>query len=174
MFSRILNNAKLLIITLSALIVVMIVVVVLGSSTKITQPIQYNHKIHIEEVGLTCVDCHIEVEKMPTATIPNVDLCQECHSDEPVSDSPEEIKLLKYISEGKRIPWIQIYKVPDHVYFSHRRHVTIGELQCSLCHGDVENMTEPIPRPVWNPTMNNCINCHKQDKISYDCLACHI
>ncbi len=173
MLKLVLQNSKLIISVFTAILVIIILWAVFGSQSNITQPIEYNHKIHIEVAELSCTDCHINVENMPRATIPNIEICQACHSEEPISESPEEVKLLKYISEGNLIPWQQIYKVPDHVYFSHQRHVTIGELGCSLCHGNVEDMTEPASYPVWTPTMDNCIDCHKQNKVTYDCLACH-
>ena len=173
MLKFITQNTKLAFGGFAALIVIVVVLVAFGTGNKIVQPIQYNHQVHIETVELTCIDCHVNVEKMQKATIPNIEVCQDCHSDEPVSESPEEKKLLQYISEDNQIPWKQIYSVPDHVYFSHQRHVTIGELECSLCHGDVENMTKPASYPVWIPTMDNCIDCHKEHKVNYDCLACH-
>ena len=173
MWKMVKQNSRLFIVASTAIVLIMIVLIVLGAHRTITQPISYSHKIHIEEADLTCVDCHLYVETMPSATIPNIEICQDCHSDEPMGDSPEEVKLLKYIEEGKRIPWQKIYSVPDHVYFSHRRHVTIGEIACSNCHGNVEELTEPPSYPLWLPTMNNCISCHKEHKVTYDCLACH-
>lgn len=173
MLKFITQNPKFVIGVFTSVIALVIVLVAFGSSNKIIQPIQYNHNVHIEVVGLTCVDCHINVESMPKATIPNIEICEDCHSNEPLSDSPEEKKLIQYISEGKHVPWKQIYTVPDYVYFSHQRHVTIGDLECSNCHGNVESMTKPAPAPVWKPTMDNCISCHKQRKVTYDCLACH-
>ena len=167
------QNSNLLVVALLIIIVIIFIWVTLSARPKIIQPIVYNHKLHIEEVELTCIDCHIYVESLPSATIPNISICGECHSDEPMTDSPEEAKLIKYIEEGKQIPWQRIYYVPDHVYFSHRRHVSIGELECINCHGNVEELTEPAPYPVWIPTMNNCIDCHKENKITYDCLVCH-
>ena len=173
MLKLVIQNSKIIISVFTAILVLVIVWAVFGSHSNISQPIEYNHKIHIEVAELSCIDCHINVENMSLATIPNIEICQDCHSDEPISESPEEEKLLKYISEGNRIPWERIYKVPDHVYFSHQRHVTIGELECSLCHGNVEEMIEPASYPVWIPTMDNCIDCHKQHNVTYDCLACH-
>lgn len=139
----------------------------------VDQPIAYSHKIHIEEVGAECVDCHIYVKKMASATIPTIQICKQCHGDEPMSDSPEEKKLLRYIEENREIPWKRIYKVPDHVYFSHRRHVVLGELECSECHGNVSEFTTPVPYPFLPVTMNNCMDCHKKHKVSNDCLNCH-
>ncbi len=137
------------------------------------QPLVYNHKVHIENVGLECVDCHMNVETMASATIPTLEVCQNCHSDEPISESPEEVKLLSYVAEETEIPWIRIYGVPDHVYFSHRRHVVGGELECSVCHGSVAELTEPVLFPFQPITMENCMRCHRQSNVTNDCLTCH-
>ena len=139
----------------------------------VSQPLAYNHKVHIENAGATCKDCHLNVETMAVTTIPTLEICQTCHSDEPLSKSPDEQELLKYVAEKKEIPWIQIYSLPEHVYFSHRRHVTIGGLECSSCHGNVAAMTTPVSSPATPVTMENCINCHKEHKVTNDCLACH-
>ena len=141
MWDLIKQNAKLLIIV-PFVIGIITVWGVSGANSTIIQPLKYNHQIHIESVELICSDCHIYVESMPSATIPNITMCEECHFEDPITDSPEEVKLIKYIEEQRQIPWQQIYSVPDHVYFSHRRHVAIGELDCSECHGKVEEMTE--------------------------------
>jgi len=137
------------------------------------QPLGYNHKIHVDNVGLECKDCHRHVEDMAAATIPTLDVCAGCHTDEPFSESPEEKKLLKYIAEGSEIPWKEIYNVPDHVYFSHRRHVIGGELECSACHGNVGGFTRPVSSEFIPVTMENCMDCHKQHQVTNDCLACH-
>jgi len=167
------KNSKRILIALSAVIVLAMVWEIFGAPNAIIQPINYNHKLHIEKAKLTCVDCHLFVETMAAATIPNIEVCSDCHSGEPLSKSPEEVKLLKYIESGKRIPWEKIYSVPAHVYFSHRRHVTIGEIKCIQCHGNVQELTEPASHPLWLATMKNCIKCHKENKVTYDCLACH-
>lgn len=137
------------------------------------QPIAYNHKIHIETVGLQCIDCHISVEHKTSATIPSKEICQNCHSGDPLTESEEEKKLLTYINEGKEIPWIKIYNIPDHVYFSHRRHVIRGEISCTECHGNINEMTNPVSAQFKKISMKNCMNCHKKRKVTNDCLACH-
>ena len=147
--------------------------VLFAGQSPIIQPISYNHKVHIEEAGLECIDCHKYAESMARASIPNINLCEDCHGNEPISKSPEEKKLIEFIEQKQNIPWKQIYSVPDHVHFSHRRHVVIGELKCSNCHGNVSELTAPAQYPFLIPSMGNCIDCHKQHKITNDCLACH-
>lgn len=140
---------------------------------KIVQPINYSHKIHIEQAELECADCHVYVETNARASIPNIDICSNCHSDEPISDSPEEVKLLKYISNNQQIPWVQIYDVPDHVYFSHRRHVKLGGLECKTCHGNVPELEEPAPYQLVEISMNKCVDCHRDNDVVRDCIGCH-
>jgi len=139
----------------------------------VNQPIAYNHKVHIENAGLKCTDCHVHVETMASATLPSLEICRNCHDSEPVSDSPEELTLLKYVADQEEIPWVKIYNVPDHVYFSHRRHVVIGGLACSACHGAMNEMTKPATSPFLKVTMKNCMACHRNNKVSNDCLSCH-
>jgi Zn finger protein HypA/HybF involved in hydrogenase expression len=160
--------------TLAAIVVVVfLVIAIFPLRGNIVQPIAYNHKIHVEEAELECTDCHVYVEELASATIPSIEICQDCHGDEPISESPEEEKLLQYIEEEREIPWKRIYEVPDHVYFSHRRHVVIGELECRECHGNMPELTAPAPNQFLRLTMDNCMDCHKQHKVTNDCLACH-
>ncbi|MEW6509636.1 MAG: cytochrome c3 family protein [Bacteroidota bacterium] len=145
----------------------------LRSEKTAIQPIAYSHKIHIENAGLTCVDCHATVETSASAAIPDLALCTNCHSDAPLSQSPEEAKLRQYVAGGNEIPWMRIYTVPDHVYFSHRRHVIRGEVQCPTCHGNVAEYSTPITSAFLPVTMENCMRCHRERKVSNDCLSCH-
>ncbi len=154
-------------------LVAVILVVNSYSRGRSPQPIAYNHKVHLANAGLNCSDCHVYAADNAAATIPTLEVCQNCHNAEPVSKSPEELKVLEYVSERKEIPWIQIYRLPDHVYFSHRRHVTLGKLECAACHGNMNEQTAPVSVPFLAVTMENCMKCHAERKITNDCLACH-
>lgn len=137
-----------------------------------SQPILYNHKKHIEEAGLTCFDCHSLVMTHQKASIPNIEYCQNCHK-EPMTNSKEEEKLVRYISNKERIPWVQVHRLPDHAYFSHRRHVTLGKIACQECHGNVSEMTLPFSRPAVVLKMKFCIQCHEKKRVNTDCATCH-
>ena len=136
------------------------------------QPIQFNHLLHIEEVGLECTDCHQYVKRAEFAGRPTVDICAECH-EEPLTDSAEEALLVEYIEAGEAVPWERLYNVPDHVYYSHRRHVSVAGLDCSVCHGEIGRTDKPPPRPLKGLTMDFCLKCHEQQGASTDCNACH-
>jgi len=47
----------------------------------INQPVEYNHSIHINDVGLECVECHFGVENRDRATLPSLEICEDCHSE---------------------------------------------------------------------------------------------
>ena len=136
------------------------------------QPIAFNHSLHVGEVGLDCTDCHRYVLTGARATIPNVEDCGECHM-EAQGESAEERRLIAFVESGEPIPWRKVYRVPDHVYFSHRRHAAIAGIECERCHGPMAERTLPVTRPAVRLTMEACIECHDQAGVSNDCIACH-
>jgi hypothetical protein len=137
-----------------------------------SQPIQYNHKLHVEEAGLTCLDCHKNATTLTRASIPNISICGDCH-DDTESENMEERKVAEYVSLDAHIPWVQIHIVPDHVYFSHRRHVKLAQIDCMDCHGDVSQMERPFSIAFVNMEMEWCIECHEQRNVKNDCYTCH-
>ena len=63
------------------------------------------------------------------------------------------------------IEWIRIHNMPDHVYFNHAQHVTVGQLECQTCHGKVEEM-EVVQQ--YSPlSMGWCVNCHRQTEVQF-------
>lgn len=138
----------------------------------VSQPIAYNHKKHIEEAGLGCFDCHSQAQSHQKASIPNIQFCINCH-EEAMTESKEEEKLVDYIKRNEQIPWIQVHRVPDHAYFSHRRHVSLGKIACQDCHGDVNNLILPFSKPFIPIKMQFCIQCHEKKGVDTDCATCH-
>ena len=106
------------------------------------------------------------------ASIPNIEVCGDCHDDVEV-ESPEEQKVAEFVTKGTRIPWQQLHAVPDYAYFSHRRHAAIGQLECAICHGNVEQMEQPFEKPFVEMNMDWCRQCHEERGVSNDCYACH-
>jgi len=143
-----------------------------SESVNYTQPILYNHKKHIEDAGLNCFDCHTRVLTHEKASIPNIEICKGCH-EQPMTESKEEKKVVGYIGKNQPIPWIQVHRVPDYAYFSHRRHVSIGKVACLTCHGDVAGRTLPFSKPYLPINMAFCIDCHAKNHVNTDCATCH-
>ena len=63
------------------------------------------------------------------------------------------------------IEWIRIHNLPDHVYFNHSQHVSVGKLECQTCHGPVEEM-EKVEQ--YAPlSMGWCVNCHRETAVQF-------
>ncbi|MEM9547385.1 MAG: c-type cytochrome, partial [Bacteroidota bacterium] len=63
------------------------------------------------------------------------------------------------------IEWIRIHNLPDHVYFNHAQHVTVGQVECEDCHGAVEKME--VVQQHSPLSMGWCINCHRQTSVKF-------
>ena len=143
-----------------------------GIGSKAGQPISFNHKKH-QEQGVECLTCHPYPKEQIFSGMPTLTTCLECHK-EALTKNPEEEKIRQFQKKKEDIPWIRLYQQPDHVYFSHRRHVALGKLACETCHGNIGQSEKPPSRPWIKMTMNWCMNCHTKSKASNDCLTCHV
>ncbi len=64
------------------------------------------------------------------------------------------------------IEWIRIHNLPDHVYYNHAQHVTVGKLACEQCHGDVKEME--VVKQYSPLSMGWCINCHRETEVDFN------
>ena len=145
------------------------------SGERVTQPLAFNHAIHLEDAGLACLDCHTNAGTAVYAGLPGADICLDCHDtdDEEVQQHKEKAKLVPYAESEENIPWVRVAVTKPDVFFSHRRHVTAGEIDCLKCHPDQPALTAP-PKTVGEVmTMDDCLDCHEEREVSVDCLVCH-
>ena len=138
---------------------------------EVSQPVPFNHRKHVE-FGIACDACHIGAKDAVQAGVPDTSTCALCH--QPGKSNPKTPQTLEeYIREMKPIPWKKIYKAPRHVRFSHKRHVEVGGLDCKTCHGDIGKMEKPVSRQHVPLSMERCMACHRKEKVTTDCMACH-
>ncbi len=142
-----------------------------GLGSRAAQPIAFNHKKHIDQ-GLACDTCHKFYKTEAFSGMPDNAVCLECHQ-EPVTKSPEEEKIRQYAKRGEQIPWKRIYTEPDHVFYSHQAHVVLGKIECKACHGDIAQSEKPPTKTFVTMSMGWCMRCHREKKVSNDCLTCH-
>lgn len=165
-----------------------------------SQPLIFSHASHgpDSDMGLKCIDCHYFHKDGTFSGIPKISTCMDCHEGGPLSDSPEEAKLLSYAKQGKEIPWLVYSRQPDCVYFSHIAHVKMAKIECKTCHGDFakresppkykENRLTKYSIDIWGRNisgykknswdsmkMNDCMDCHKQSgkENNNACSVCH-
>ncbi|MGH9659231.1 MAG: cytochrome c3 family protein [Bryobacteraceae bacterium] len=135
----------------------------------VKQPIAYSHRVHLS-LGLKCANCHTIPGEGFLATYPAESFCMGCHAG--VKKDSAEIRKLAAFAENKQpVPWARIYRVPDIVWFSHAAHATDARIDCAVCHGDVAR--RDILFQEVSTSMNSCMACHAQRKVSNGCDFCH-
>jgi formate-dependent nitrite reductase cytochrome c552 subunit len=121
------------------------------------QPVPFSHKIHSSQLGIDCRYCHNGVEKSWFSNIPAASTCMNCHS-LILKDDPRLQLVRDSYQSGTPIPWVQIHKVPDYVYFNHSVHVNRG-ISCVSCHGQINEMEEVYH--AKSLSMSFCLDCHR-------------
>ncbi|MBM3889117.1 MAG: cytochrome c3 family protein, partial [Verrucomicrobia bacterium] len=121
------------------------------------QPVPYSHVTHVGQLGLDCRYCHTGVEKSWYANIPSPSVCMNCHAQVLPTDA-RLAPIRESFKTGAPVPWVQIHRTPDFVYFNHAVHVNRG-VGCVSCHGQINQMVEV--RHEQSLTMAFCLNCHR-------------
>ena len=140
------------------------------------QPIKFSHELHAGQNGIDCNYCHYSASYSKSAGIPSANLCMNCHTyiQEGPQYGKEEISKIyaaldfdpvtkTYGPNQKPIKWVKVHNLPDHAYFNHSQHVTVGKIACEKCHGPVETYT--VGKQHAPLTMGWCINCHRETKV---------
>lgn len=113
--------------------------------------VEPNHKFHIEEVGLNCVDCHLGVaHKGELHNLPEMETCFECHETEREKDAN--------ISAPDTMECEKCHKLQVDIQagtFAKAQGVDnlkwyMESLACTDCHTD----------PYARPNTDTCVQCH--------------
>ncbi|MFA6562505.1 MAG: cytochrome c3 family protein [Verrucomicrobiia bacterium] len=121
------------------------------------QPVPYSHATHVGQLGLDCRYCHTGVESSWYANIPSPSVCMNCHS-QVLPNDPRLAPIRDSVKTGTPVPWVQIHRTSDFVYFNHAVHVNRG-VSCVSCHGQINKMVEV--RHEQSLTMAFCLDCHR-------------
>ena len=134
------------------------------------QPIAYSHKQHLA-LGLHCLDCHSRADTGSAATLPSVRKCMLCHA-KLAANKPEIQKLAAYAGKNLEVPWRRVYGFDREalVKFQHAPHFR-AKITCDRCHGDMTQVT--TADVLVKHSMGSCLSCHRQNRASEDCAACH-
>ena len=165
--------------------------------SKKEQPFNFNHDLHTSELG-SCDACHYLREDGSFSGIPKLDSCTECHEEEPLGETEDELIFCEeYVANEKEVPWLVYSKQPDCVFFSHAAHTEGAGMDCQTCHGNIgesevsrpyeENRLTGYSRDIWGKNiwgikkhswdrmkMDDCAECHKEETGSQGaCFQCH-
>lgn len=134
-----------------------------------TQPIPFNHKLHIQTAKMACTDCHESRGNGSIVAIPQPPKCMLCHV-AIATDKPDIQRLAAAAKNEETIPWVRVYRVPSFVTFSHKTHTAAGNT-CEECHGPVAERTAiALEKPT---SMGNCVACHQAKQAPVTCDTCH-
>src|SRR4029450_6960221 len=103
------------------------------------QPIFFSHVIHAGSYQIACPYCHATARRGRSAGVPSVERCMGCHKIVAAEGNPEVKKLQGYWERKEPIPWVRIFKLPEHAQLPHKTHVQAG-VQCQTCHGRIAAM----------------------------------
>ncbi|MFW6326688.1 MAG: cytochrome c3 family protein [Bacteroidota bacterium] len=132
------------------------------------QPVKFSHKVHAGMNQTDCLYCHNTAEFSKSAGIPSVNVCMNCHIvvREGANSGKFEInKIIAANDSGVPLEWVQVHRMPDHVFFSHAQHVGAGKLDCAECHGTVEEMD--VLHQVNDMSMGWCLDCHRTQGVQF-------
>ncbi len=122
-----------------------------------TQPVPFQHTIHVQQLGMDCRYCHSYVEVSEHSNVPSTQTCMNCHT-AIKGQSPKLQPVRDSWQSGKPVEWVRIHRLPDYAYFNHSAHVNRG-VSCVSCHGKINEM-----EVVWQHEpqgMAWCLNCHR-------------
>ena len=154
------------------LLTAVIVPLVLRRGPAVPQPIAFNHRKHTEDLELECEFCHPYVREGAHAGLPDAETCSVCHA-EVQGTSAEAARVTALLESGDPLRFNKLFRLPTHVFYTHRRHVGLGELDCRTCHGAIAETERPPPRPLVRISMDFCLDCHRRRGLTTDCDACH-
>ncbi len=125
-------------------------------SEAIVQPVQFSHKHHAGELGISCLYCHTSVEDSWHAGIPPTKTCMNCHV-QIWNQSPYLAPVRDSWSSGTPLQWNMVNVVAEFAYFNHSIHVAKG-VGCETCHGRVDEMNQIYKANSFQ--MRWCMECH--------------
>ena len=155
-------------------------------------PIFMPHNLHVREgdekrgikgAGLDCDYCHEKVAesvKSSDRDIPGHEVCEDCHDDwigdwQPGQTAPAmgcarchtdiDIDASRTATTAGRM-----FIPQPNITFPHKNHMAAG-LACAQCHRNVAFKT--VATRDDYPTMDRCLDCHRDSKVSVECKTCH-
>lgn len=156
------------------------------------QPVWFSHAIHNCQNEIDCNYCHSSAVKSKHAGIPSVNVCMNCHKGikkGAITGTTEIQKIYDAIGfdpasgtyiqgfDQKPIVWNKVNNLPDHVYFNHSTHVSVGKVDCKNCHGPQNMYTVGhVPTADEINSQEDVVGLVKLEKPPFTmgwCLECH-
>src|SRR6266498_2631299 len=147
-----------------------------GMQDPVEQPIQFDHRHHTRDEGIDCRYCHNTVDRSPAASVPQTQLCLNCHA-QVWNKSPLLEPVRESFFKNKPIKWNRVYEMP-----AVEKATPLTMSWCLECHRrpdanirPVEEVTNMTWKPQGDPeeagrlqaaknnvhTRTSCTTCHR-------------
>jgi len=132
------------------------------------RPFGFNHRVHVEEEGLECQDCHMGADSADEPGMPRLGQCMLCHEDID-AEKPEERRVETLFVDGDLAAGAK-GALSDEVVFSHLEHAQRAD-DCTDCHASVA--TSESRDEIEAIGMAECLACHERSAAPAECATCH-
>jgi len=150
---------------------------------KVEQPVWFSHAVHVDEQGMDCESCHYFRDDGSYAGFPTNEVCAECHAVDPEAIMKAELGaiednlasgdddkmaaereyVVKYLIQGKEVPWLNYQYQPDNVYFSHTAHKDMTIEDMAELKKELSDVVDPSVFEAEEFPEQNCNLCHLKD-----------
>lgn len=135
----------------------------------------FSHRLHVEEEGLECADCHGSWDDDEDPGMPRAAQCALCHS-ELDAEKPPHLQAATLFEDGQ-FRAVRAGRQSEEIVFSHQSHATRAS-DCSACHAEVAGDDGSLAErgAELRMSMDGCLECHDATsgpRLS-DCSACHV
>ena len=132
------------------------------------QGLAFSHRVHYEEEGLDCIECHTTYDSEDDPGMPSLAQCMLCHQDMD-EEKPPEMRVAS-LFDGKVYRRQSISALSDEIVFSHPDHALDEEL-CGSCHEGIYENDRLDERMAVS--MDDCSRCHASLGVPNECSTCH-
>lgn len=137
------------------------------------RPFAFSHRLHVEDEGLECSDCHALWEDSEDPGMPRPAQCALCHADLD-EEKPPDLQVAA-LFDGDRFRAARSGRQSEEILFSHQQHA--GRSECSACHAAVASDDGELASRAAEVrlSMDTCLACHATSAgpAEADCTACH-
>jgi len=137
-------------------------------------PFAFPHRLHVEDEGLECGDCHASWEDADDPGMPVEAQCALCHADIDAEKPPARQVATLFVDGRFRVT--AAGRQADEVRFSHQAHATRAE-DCLVCHRAVaeDEGTLAEQGAALRLSMETCLACHARSAgpDQESCSQCH-
>lgn len=127
----------------------------------------FSHRLHVDDIGIECLDCHTTIPGSKKATdknLPGHDQCFECHDNDTAT---QECKVCHIDPDNPE----ELENPVREFYFDHSFHIEEQNLECDNCHRGLEKVDYAQKENL--PVMEQCFKCHDDATASKKCESCH-